>query len=186
MKRRTVSLLVAVSLSTLLAGCTTVAQTGYESATDKRAFTVQASDKRIYADVKSRLLDSPVKGTGWLDLYCRNAIVVLAGVVEPGSHAGTEAVKIARAVEGVKKVETFFVPNQPSKVKDFTIKQKINAKLLADPHLLSGQVDLSVLAGHVVFIGVVANQRKADEVIAHAKSTDGVIGVKSFIQISGK
>ena len=178
--------LLVLALATLLNGCTTAAQIGYESATDKRSFAVQASDKRIHLDIKSRLLDSPVKGTGWLDVYCRNGIVVLAGVVEAGARTGTEAVAIAKSVEGVKRVETYFVPTQPSKVKDFAIKQKINAKLLADPHLLSGQIDLSVLAGQVVFIGVVSRQEKVDEIVAHARNTDGVVSVKSFIQVSGK
>jgi osmotically-inducible protein OsmY len=53
-----------------------------------------------------------VNGTDQISLFCRNGIVVLAGVVVNGSQAGTEAVRIAHQVQGVKKVETYFLPSQ--------------------------------------------------------------------------
>jgi osmotically-inducible protein OsmY len=168
----------------LVAGCTTVARTGYEAATDERSLATQTADTKISATIKKQLLESKVKGTGGLDVYCRNGAVVLAGVVERGSPAGSEAASIARRVEGVKRVETYFVPEQPSSVSDFAIKQKINARLIGDGDLKAGQVDMSVLAGHVVLVGVVDSRAKVDKVVAHARATDGVVAVKSFIQVA--
>ncbi len=66
---------------------------------------------------------------------------------------------------------------------DFTIKQKINAKLIGDGDLKAGQVDMSVVAGHVVLVGVVNSGAKVDRIIGHARGTDGVVAVKSFIQV---
>ena len=177
---------LAVALAALVvAGCTTVARTGYEAATDERSVATQTADTKIAATIKKNLLESSVKGTGGLDVFCRNGSVVLAGLVERGSQAGSEAVASARRVDGVRRVDTYFVPEQPSSVSDFTIKQKINAKLVGDGDLKAGQVDMSVIAGHVVLVGVVSSKEKVDKIVAHARSTDGVVVVKSFIQIGG-
>ncbi len=167
----------------LSAGCTTAARTGYEVATDERTVATQTSDTQIALTIKKRLLESTVKGTGSLDVYCRNGIVVLAGVVERGSQAGSEGTTIARRVDGVKRVDTYFLPEQPSQVSDFTIKQKINAKMVGDGDLKAAQVDMSVIAGHVVLVGVVNSRAKVDKIIGHARSTDGVVAIKSFIQV---
>ena len=177
---------VILSFALFITGCTTVARTSYEAATDERSLATQKADTEIAVTIKKNLLESDVKGTGGLDVFCRNGVVVLAGVVPRGSQAGTAAVTIARRVDGVKSVETYFLLEQPSAASDFAIKQKINAKLVGDGDLKAGQVDMSVIAGHVVLVGVVNRQEKVDKIIGHARATDGVVSVKSFIQIAGK
>jgi len=175
-----------LSFVIFITGCVTVARTSYEAATDERSLATQKADTEIAATIKKNLLESDVKGTGGLDAFCRNGVVVLAGVVPRGSKAGSAAVTIARRVNGVKSVETYFLPEQPSSVSDFEIKEKIKAKLVGDGDLKAGQVDIAVIAGHVVLVGVVNRQEKVDKIIGHARATDGVVSVKSFIQIAGK
>ena len=177
---------VIAVLTILIYGCTTVAQTGYEAATDERTLATQKADTQIALTIKKNLVESDAKGTGGLDVFCRNGVVVLAGVVPSGSPAGPAAVTIARRAKGVKRVETYFVPEQPSSVRDFAIKEKIRAKLIGDGDLKSGQVDMAVLAGHVVLVGVVDRNDKVDQVVDHVRATDGVVSVKSFIQIAGQ
>jgi osmotically-inducible protein OsmY len=92
MRRSAISL-----LATFFFGCTTIAQTGYEAATDERPLAGQKTGTGITLTIQKDLLASDVKDTGGLDVFGRNGVVVLAGVVEPGSQAGTEAVRIARA-----------------------------------------------------------------------------------------
>lgn len=178
--------LLAPLLAVLLAGCFSVVSTGYEAATEERSLATQKADTQIVLTIKKNFLESSVKGLSRLDVFSRNGVVVLAGVVQSGSQAASEAVSIARRVEGVKGVETYFVPNRPSFVNDFAIKQKINAKLVGDVNLKAGQVDMSVLAGHVVLVGLVDRREKIDKIIAHARSVDGVVAVKSFIQVTPK
>ena len=150
MKDRLVASLMV--LAVIEAGCLTVARTSYEAATDERSLATQKADTQIALTIKRDLLESSVKSTGGLDVFCRNGVVVIAGVVESASQAGSESIAIARRVDGVKRVETYFLPEQPSKVSDFTIKQKTNAKLVADGDLKAGQVDMAVIAGHVVLV----------------------------------
>ncbi len=168
------------------AGARTAGTTIYETARDERSFATQAGDEKIKLQIMKNLLTSDVKGTGGLDVFCSQGSVVLVGVVEEGSQAGDEAVRIARAVEGVRWVDTYFVPSRPSRASDFVIKEKTKARLIADYELVASQVDMAVYAGNVVLVGVVDRQEKIDGIIAHARAVDGVVEVRSFIQIKAQ
>jgi len=94
---------VALTLALLLTGRCGMAWKGYDVATDERSVGKQTDDAGIWGRIKNDLLHSDVKGTDSISVFCRNGVVVLAGIVANGSQAGTEAVKIARQVQGVKK-----------------------------------------------------------------------------------
>jgi hyperosmotically inducible protein len=174
---------LAPVLVLVLAGCTTVASTGYGTAVDERPLAVQAEDAKIATKVKTGLLDSGAKNLVAFDVYCHQGLVVLAGVVEPGSSAGQQAVAIARRVEGVRRVETYFLPGRPSTASDLAISAKLKARIVGDGDLKAPQVDWSVIAGHVVLVGVVDRPAKIDAVVRHARAVDGVTAVKSYIQL---
>jgi osmotically-inducible protein OsmY len=74
------------------------------------------------------------------------------------------------------------VSARPSWTNDFETKEEIRAKLIADPSLISGRVDIAVYAGHVVLVGVVNSQATVDKYVAEARSVSGVVSVTSFIQ----
>jgi osmotically-inducible protein OsmY len=177
-------------LAVLLAGCNpymaavSAVSATYGAATDVRSVSTQASDAEIEARIKAALVASPVSGTSSISAYCRQGVVVLTGVVPPGSSAGAAAVSLARETQGVSRVETFFVRAQPSLMNDLEIKGKVQAALIADPNIVSGRVDVAVYAGHVVLIGVVDSYQKADEFIQDAQSVDGVVSVRSYIQVA--
>ena len=124
-----------------LAGCSpyvlAVRET-YEVATDPRSLATQATDTQAEVQIKAALLASPVSGTSGIDVYCRQGVVVLVGVVPPGSQAGQAAVQIARQTPGVKRVETYFVPPRPSWESDIAISGGIRAVLIADPARVFG------------------------------------------------
>jgi osmotically-inducible protein OsmY len=171
-------------IALLLTGCTTTLYVTYEVATDQRSLETQHLDVGIAGTIKTELLESKVKGTGWIEVYCRRGIVVLTGVVERGSAAEREAIAIARRAEGAKRVETYFVPSRPSLMSDYTIMVKLNARVIADWDLRFSQVSTSVLAGHVVLVGVVDREDKVQKLVNYARTTGGVVAVKSFIQIA--
>jgi len=184
--RKAVATASVLVFALLLAGCNpyvAAISATYSVATDERSIATQASDTDIEAQIKAALLESPVPGTGNLDVTCRQGIVLLAGVVPPGSPAGHAAVQIARGTPGVRGVETFFVAAQPSQVNDLEIKAKIKAAFVADPNITSGRVDIAVYAGHVVLIGVVPGEEQVEEFISDAQSVPGVVSVRSYIQL---
>ena len=154
----------------------------YGAATDVRSIATQATDTEAELQIKAALLASPVRGTSGIDVYCRQGVAVLAGVVPSGSRAGEEAIRIARTTPGVSRVETYFVPARPNWASDLEIKEEIRARLVTDPTLVSGRVDIAVYAGHVVLVGVVASRDNAARFIADARTVSGVVAVTSFIQ----
>jgi hyperosmotically inducible protein len=169
----------------ILAGCSpyvlAVKET-YEVATDSRSLGTQATDTEAELRIKAALLASPVRGTSGMDVYCRQGVVVLVGVVPPGSQAGQAAVSIARQTAGVKRVETYFVPSRPSWENDLAIKEEIRATLIADPVLVSSRVDIAVYAGHVVLVGIVDSRANLQKFISDARSVSGVVSVTPYIQ----
>jgi osmotically-inducible protein OsmY len=181
--------LLFLALVVTLAGCnpyiaaTSAVRETYDVTTDVRSLSTQASDTDIELKIREALLTSPVSGTSGLDVYCRQGVVVLVGVVKPGSSAGHEAIRIARETSGVRRVETYFVRDRPSWTTDFEIKEQIRAIMVADPALVSGRVDIAVYAGHVVLVGVVPSRGKIEQFIEDARSVSGVVAVTSFIQL---
>ena len=168
-----------------LAGCSPyvlAAKESYEVATDPRSLVTQATDAEVEVQIKAALLASPVNGTSGLDVYCREGVVVIVGLVPSGSRAGRAAVDIARQAPNVKKVETYFVSHRPSWESDLAIKEQIRTVLVADPVLVSGRVDIAVYAGHVVLVGAVASRGKVEKFISDARSVSGVKSVTSYIQ----
>jgi osmotically-inducible protein OsmY len=168
-----------------LAGCSPyvlAAKESYEVATDPRSLVTQATDTEAEVQIKAALVASPVSGTSGLDVFCREGVVVVAGMVPAGSQAGRAAVDIARKAPSVKKVETYFVTRRPSWENDLAIKEEIRAVLVADPVLVSGRVDIAVYAGHVVLVGAVASRGKVEKFISDARSVRGVVSVTSYIQ----
>lgn len=180
--------LLRIMLVVGLAGCnpylaaTAVVHDTYQAATDLRTLSTQETDTQAEVQLKAALLASPVRGTSGIDVYCRQGVMVLAGVVPSGSSAGQEAVRLARETPGVKRVETFFVSTRPSWTSDLEIKEEIRAKLIADPSLISGRVDVGVYAGHVMLVGVVSSTEKAQQFATIARSVSGVVSLTSFIQ----
>ena len=168
----------------VLTGCTATVYTSYQIATDQRSFETQHLDTGIAGTIKANLLESHVKGAGWVEVYCRRGVVVLVGVVERGSAVDREAVAVAHRVEGVKRVETYFVPSRPSWASDYTIKLKITARMVLDWDLRESQVTTSVPGGHVVLVGVVDHADKVKKILDYARATGGVVVVKSFIQVA--
>jgi osmotically-inducible protein OsmY len=86
--------------------------------------------------------------------------------------------RIARGVQGVRRVESYFLPRQPSAVSDFALLTKVKAKVVGDPNLRLCQFDLTTIAGHVVLTGVVDRREKIDQAVRHAREVDGVEAVK--------
>jgi osmotically-inducible protein OsmY len=175
-------------LIAILSGCnpymaavSVVSQT-YGVATDARSVSTQASDTETEASVKASLLASPVPGTGSLTVWCRQGVIILGGVVPPGSPAGRAAVQIARSTSGVVRVETFFVSHQPSETSDLEIEAKIKAAFAADPAVMEERASVGVWDGHVVLVGVVKDPGRIDEYVTDAQSVSGVKSVRSYIQ----
>jgi len=177
--RGTKGILAAIFLVGL-AGCETV----YKAATEERPLSVNVDDEVITTKIKKGFFDS-VRPALALSVFCHQGLVVLAGVMAD-PQIGDKAVAVARAVEGVKRVETYFLPGQPALLQDLQITAKIKARIIGDGALRISQVDMAVVAGHAVLTGVVDRPEKIEQIIRHARAVEGVVAVKSFLQIKAR
>ena len=173
----TKGILAAIFLG--LAGCGTV----YKAATEERPLSVLVDDEVITTKIRKGFLDS-VRPALALSVFCHQGLVVLAGVAD--AQLGDKAVAVTRAVEGVKRVETYFLPAQPAPLQDLQISTKIKARIIGDGALRVSQVDMAVVAGHAVLAGVVDRPEKIGQIIGHARAVEGVVAVKSFLQLKAR
>jgi osmotically-inducible protein OsmY len=178
---------VGLALATLAlaqTGCTTAIIVAYQTLSDERTVQEQHDDARIMGTIKDDLANRGGVGSALqIHVFSHLGRVVVAGIVEPGSTLGADAIAVARAVPGVRRVESVFLPARPSYPRDLTISLKLDAKIVADLDLRRTQIEWTVLAGTVLLMGVVDDAAKAARVVQHAKSIDHVVAVRSFIQV---
>jgi osmotically-inducible protein OsmY len=156
----------------------------YQTLSDVRTFQEQHDDARIMGTIKDDLANRRGVGSALqIHVFSHLGRVVVTGIVEPGSTLGADAIAVARAVPGVRRVESVFLPARPSYPRDLTISLKLDAKIVADLDLRRTQIEWTVLAGTVLLTGVVDDAAKAARVVQHAKSIDHVLAVRSFIQV---
>lgn len=165
-------------------GCTTAVIVTYQTLSDVRTIEEQHNDARIMGTIKDDLANKSGVGTALqIHVFSHLGRVVLAGIVEPGSKLGAEAVTVARGVEGVRKIDTVYLPARPSYTRDLTVSLKLDAKIVADLDLRRTQVEWTVLAGTVVLSGLVDSDEKARRYVEHARTIDNVTAVRSFVQV---
>jgi osmotically-inducible protein OsmY len=181
MRWRTCCLVVLALAQT---ACTTAIVVTYQTLTDVRTLEEQSDDARIMGTIKDTLATKQGVGSALqVHVFSHLGRVVVAGIVEPRSPLAVDAVTLARAVPGVRKVDTVFLPSRPSYPRDLTISLKLDTKIVTDLSLRRSQLEWTVLAGTVVLTGVVDEPAKAARVVQHARSVDNVTAVRSFIQV---
>ena len=173
-----------LGLALLQTGCTTTVIIAYQTLTEVRTMEEQTEDYRILGTIKDDLANRTGVGSALqIHVFSYLGRVVLAGVVEPGSNVGNEAVAIAKKVPGVRRVDTFFIPARPSYSRDLTVSLKFDASIIGDMELRRSQLDWTTLGGTMILVGLVDSEDKVKRVVEHAKSIDYVIAVRSYIQV---
>ena len=171
----TILIFVAVGMY----GCT-----AYKAARDERSMGTIIDDTAISGKIKYRLLqDDTVKGLD-ICVYVYYGKVYLVGAVE-NDNQKSQAIKIAKGVEGVKSVTTYILnKNQVTigkTVDDTTITAKIKTKMIEDKQIKSTQIEVKTILGHVVLLGVVSSKSDVIRAIRYAKNVENVKKVISYV-----
>ncbi len=162
-------------------GCTI-----YKVAVDERTTEEVARDERITFEIEKAFLED--KLVEYLDFNSASYLghVYIIGEYETQAQVD-RAVSLARAVDGVRAVTTYLVPERDvpncSTAKAIRIKQELAAELLGDKTVYGSNVDIRVVQCVVVLTGRLGSQKEINKAVSIAKSIEGIRGVKSFLKV---
>ncbi|HKA30610.1 MAG TPA: BON domain-containing protein [Candidatus Binatia bacterium] len=154
-------------------------------ARSERNPTTQVDDRHLANKLRSALADSDQLTDADITPHVYMGHVFLVGFVTHSDQQG-EATKAVQDVDGVRSVGAYLpVRSRPAKsgsnvASDTAIEAKVRAalELVGQPVT---RIDLQVLDGHVVLMGVVKSQEAVSAATAAARSVSGVTGVTSFL-----
>lgn len=158
----------------------------YKIAVDERKITTQINDKTIDAEILAKFIDDETIKALDISAYCYEGNVYLVGEYESEEQTKkTEAV--AKEVEGVKSVTKYFLPKKELEdcgtSENLKLMAKVRTKLIEDKNIQSTNIDIKTVQCNVVLLGIVDSKETVDKSIAHAKSVEGIKGVKSFLNV---
>jgi hyperosmotically inducible periplasmic protein len=158
------------------------------------------SDPGITTSVKTQLASDDVVKARQIDVDTRDRVVTLTGEVRTQEEE-TKALQIARSASGVRDVvdQISVVPDQGAATdigagnlpavpgvtltNDAIITAAVKSKLLADPDTPGLKIDVDTSDQTVVLTGNVTTQAEKREVLAIARSVDGVKSVTDRITV---
>jgi len=192
MRKALVRLLVIMAaVGTFAAlGCSPLTPVGtiYGSAVDERSVGQQSYDRRVRTSIEAKYAqDSDVSYWG-TSVFVYMGDVYLAGEYDTEANRD-KAIQIARGVEGVRNVYTYFLPKKDSAC-GFTDRQQmrasINYELYGADGVTATNVELAIIQCDVVLFGIVGSQAEIDKAVSLVKKVDGVQNVKSFLRLMHK
>lgn len=151
------------------------------AATSEEDVFAQAQDKELKIQLHEALLargESPLAITPYV--YMERGFVV--GFV--GDAAERDVVlSAAQGVEGLRSLQSY-LPDRPttsSTTADVATKANVKAALAPHPEIGVTHVDIEVLDGHAVLLGVVGSEKARESAVAAAAGASGVKGVTNFL-----
>jgi hyperosmotically inducible protein len=97
------------------------------------------------------------------------------------------ALKLAGQVEGVKSVNSFFLPKQEDDTCGATTNLELRAgvkkALIGDRDISAIQVEVKALQCNIILLGVVGSEDEIKKAVSHAKNVEGVRSIISFLKI---
>lgn len=166
----------------LLNGCT-----AYNVAVEERTAGEWVDDNKIALTIeKDFLADDLVKYLDY-DAYCYRGHVYVVGEYESRDQV-SRAIKLAKAVKGVREVTTYLLPKREDDpncgtVETVDIYQKLKKALVSDKNIWSTNIDIKIVQCNVILLGIVGSNKEKALAEGHAKSTPGVRRVKSFLAV---
>ena len=152
-----------------------------KAASSEENAPAQVEDMQLKARLRETLLATDADAALHVTPYVYMGHAFLVGFVNSPAQAQTLSAAVQN-VAGVRSLDTY-LPDRPADTEmasDLSIKAEVKAALAIGGDRPT-QIDLDVLAGHVVLLGVVADQSAVDSAVAAARGVSGVTGVTSFL-----
>ncbi len=156
----------------------------YDVAVEERNASTWANDENITFTIKKQFFDDESISYMDFDAASYEGHVYILG--EYDSHEQeTQAILIAKSVEGVDEVTTYLLPKRAQDycgtIDQFDIYRQVVQLLISDEDIWSTNIDVKVVQCNVVLLGIVGTHAEKAAAYAHATSVTGVRSVKSFI-----
>ena len=151
------------------------------AATSEEGVFAQAEDKELKIQLREALLaggESPLAITPYV--FMGHGFVV--GFVH-GTEQRDEILRTAQGVQGLRSVESYLPPRPAASgtVGDVAIEAKVKEAMALDPEVVVTRVDVKVLDGHAVLLGVVASEAARESAVTAAAGVSGITGVTNFL-----
>jgi len=150
-----------------------------KAAASEESVPSQAQDHAIRAQVRERLLED---GLGVaITPYVYMGRVYLVGFVTSAERRDV-AIHAAQDVSGVRSVQAYVptILRSSSEAEDRALEAEIKARLAVEGQVAS-RIDVAVVGGHAVLMGVLPTDADIASAVATAKAVGGVSGVTSFL-----
>lgn len=182
---------LVLTAAALLPGCAGVviggAATTATAASEERGLEGAVDDTKIRAEINHLWFQRDIEMYRQVGLTIKEGRVLLTGTV-PNADARVEAVRLAWQPAGVREVineikVTGVDSNGGSGLSDFTITQKMKAKLLFDKEIRNINYTIDVNEEVIYLMGIAQSEAELDRVIAYARDISGVRGVVNHVRL---
>lgn len=158
-----------------------------KAAASEETVRAQAEDKRLSLMVREAMLQADAAAAGRVSPHVYMDRVFLVGFVQSEEERSLlEAA--ARGVEGVREVDGYLPVKSADAaswttetMNDAEVKTELAAALAADMRTAKLRVDTSVLAGHIVLLGVVGSESERQDAMRVAANIAGADRVTNFL-----
>lgn len=159
-------------------------QTMYETAVDERSTEQQMFDAIIAGHAQAEFIKHKEIDPGKITAYCYFGKLYLVGEYESQDQL-RKIYECVDKVEGKRAVISRLYLNQDEPDNDFIEEQamtvQLKAQLLADFEVTSSPIEVEIVQGDIILLGVISDKEERDRIMAHALSNDGVNRVVSYL-----
>jgi osmotically-inducible protein OsmY len=152
-----------------------------KAAASEESAQAQVSDDRLKLALREALLSADATAAVHVTPYLYMGHAYVVGFVDSAAQRQT-VTAAAQGVQGVRSLNAY-LPDRPAEsetASDLEIKGEVKGALALNRDRVT-QIDLEVLAGQVVLLGVVSDQEAIDSAVSAAKGISGVNGVTNFL-----
>lgn len=164
-------------------------QTAYETAMDERSTRQQMLDAIIAGHAQAEIYKNKEIRTKQITAHCYFGKLYLVGEYESQDQLRT-IYACMNKVEGKRAIISLLYLKEKEPEKNFLERQamysELRAQLMADFEVTSSPVDVEIVQGDIILLGVISDKEERDLILAHAQATHGVNRVVSYLYHSEK
>ncbi|MDC0335658.1 BON domain-containing protein [Pseudodesulfovibrio sp.] len=159
-------------------------QSVYETAVDERSTEQQMLDAILAGHAQAEFIKNKAIDPSRITAYAYFGKLYLVGEYESQEQL-RKVYECVDKVEGKRAVisRLYLKEEKPENnfFEEHAMALEIKAQLLADYEVTSSPIEVEIVQGDIVLLGVIADKAERDRILAHALSTNGVNRVVSYL-----